>query len=84
MLYGHLKVLDVSRCTVEQGNLARLLVGDGKSILEPAVAVAKLVTMSLLGLDALMMDRLMANIGSVSNCDHGLEVIVVLVGIIIV
>ena len=68
---------------VEQGNLAQLLVGDGKSILEPAVAVAKLVTMSLLRLNALMMDRLMANIGSVSNCDRRLEVIVVLIGIII-
>ena len=83
LLCGHLEVLDMSSCAVEEGNLARLLVGDREGILEPAVAIAKLVATSLLGLDALTTDRLAANIGSVSSCDRGLEVVVVLIGIIV-
>lgn len=68
---------------VQKGDLARLLVGDREGILEPAVAVAKFIAASLLGLDALTTDSLAADIGGVSSSDRGLEVIIVFVGIIV-
>jgi hypothetical protein len=39
LLLGHLQVLDVGSGTVQERNLARLLVGNGKGILEATVAV---------------------------------------------
>lgn len=73
----------MSGSAVEEGNLAGLLVGDRKSILEPAVTVAKFITTPLLRLDALTTDGLAADIGSVSGSDSGLEVVVVLIRIIV-
>ena len=55
----------VAPTRVEEGDLARLLVGGRKSTLELVVAVAKLIVVSPLGLDALTTDCLVANIGSV-------------------
>jgi len=48
LLSGHLKVLDVSRSAVEERDLAGLLVGDRKSILESAVTISKLIPTPLL------------------------------------
>ena len=83
LLCGHLEVLDVGGSAVEKGNLARLLVGDGESILEPAVTIAKFITTSLLRLDALTADSLAADIGGVSSRDRGLEVVIILIGVIV-
>ena len=82
LLGGHLEILDVSGSAVKEGHLARLLVGDGQSILESAVAIAKFIATPLLGLDALTANRLAAGIGA-SSRDHGLEVVVVLIGVIV-
>jgi hypothetical protein len=60
LLLSHLQVLDVSGGTVQQRNLAGLLVRDGKSILEATVAVPELIASPLLGLDALAADFLAA------------------------
>jgi hypothetical protein len=53
--------------TLEQGNLARLLVRRRKSLLEAGIAVSELITPSLLGLDALLTDGLAAAIGGLSD-----------------
>ena len=55
----------VAPTKIEEGDLARLLVGGRKSVLELVMAVAKLVVVSPLGLDGLTTDCLVANIGSV-------------------
>ena len=72
----------MSGSTVKEGHLARLLVGDRKNILESAVAIAKFIATPLLGLDALTANHLVAGIGA-SSRDHGLEVVVILIEIII-
>ena len=77
LLCSHLEVLDVGGSAVEKGNLAHLLVGDGESILEPAVTVTKFImTSRLLRLDALTADSLAADISGVSSHDRRLEVLV--------
>jgi hypothetical protein len=58
LLLSHLQVLDVSGGTVQQRNLAGLLVGDGKSILEATVTIPELIASPLLRLDALAADFL--------------------------
>jgi hypothetical protein len=83
LLGGHLEILDVGGSAVEEGNLAWLLVGDGECVLETTVTVTKLITTPLLRLDALTTNGLTADIGSASSRDRGLELIIVLVGIII-
>jgi hypothetical protein len=60
LLLGHLQVLDVGSGTVQERNLARLLVGNGKGILEATVAVTELITSPLLRLDTLTTDFLAA------------------------
>ena len=60
LLLSHLQVLDVSGGTVQQRNLAGLLVGDGKSILEATVTIPELIASPLLRLDALAADFLAA------------------------
>lgn len=64
---GHLQVPDVGRRTVQQGNLARLLVRNGQGLLQTAVAVPKLVTSALLRLDTLAADFLTATISRTLN-----------------
>ena len=68
---------------IKKRNLARLLVGDGKGIFESAVAIAKFIATSLLGLDALTTNSLAADIGGVSSSNGGLEIVVVLIGIFV-
>lgn len=66
--------------TIKQGNFARLLVGHGESILEPAVAIPQLISPPLFRLDALATNGLAAHIGVASGSSDGrLEVGVVLV-----
>ena len=60
LLLGHLQVLDVGSGTVQERNLARLLVGNGKRILEAAVAVPELITSPLLRLNTLATNFLTA------------------------
>jgi hypothetical protein len=77
LLLSHLQVLDVSGGTVQQRNLAGLLVGDGKSILEATVTIPELIASPLLRLDALAADFLAANlIRSCGGTGRG-EVIVI-------
>lgn len=64
---GHLQVPNVSRRTVQQGNLARLLVRNGQGLLQTAVTVPELVTSALLRLDTLAADFLTATILSLLN-----------------
>ena len=45
---GHLEVLDVGGSAVEKRNLARLLVGDGKGVLETATTLSEFVAPTLL------------------------------------
>ena len=44
---GHLEVLDVGGSAVEQINLAEVLVGNRKRVLEAAVTLSELVTIAL-------------------------------------
>jgi hypothetical protein len=60
LLLSHLQVLDVGSGTVQERNLARLLVGDGEGVLEAAVAVPELIASPLLRLDTLATDFLAA------------------------
>jgi hypothetical protein len=53
LLLGHLKVLDVSGGAIQERNLAGLLVGDRKSILEATVAVPEFIASPLLRFNAL-------------------------------
>lgn len=64
---SHLQVPDVGRRTIQQGNLARLLVRNGQGLLQTAVAVPELVTSALLRLNTLAADFLTATILSVLN-----------------
>lgn len=57
---GHLEVLDVSGSAVEERNLAGLLVGDGKRVLETAITLSEFVAPTLLRLDTLTADLLPA------------------------
>jgi len=57
---GHLKVLDVGGSAIEKRDLAGLLVGDGKRVLEAAVTLSEFVTPSLFRLDTLTTDLLQA------------------------
>jgi hypothetical protein len=41
LLLSHLRVIDAGSGMVQERNLARLLVGDGKGILQVAVAIPK-------------------------------------------
>ena len=45
---GHPEVLDVGGGAVEKRNLARLLVGDGKGVLETATTLSEFVAPTLL------------------------------------
>ena len=54
----HLEVANVRRRTVEERDLARLLVRHREHVLEAAVSVTELVTTTLLGLDTLTADLL--------------------------
>ena len=76
---GHLKVLDMGGSTIEKRNLAGLLVGDGKRVLEAAVTLSEFVTPTLLGLDSLTADLLPAprRTGLVGRGGDGLEIIVI-------
>ena len=60
LLLGHLQVLDVGGGTVQERNLAGLLVRDGESVLEATVAVPELIASPLLRLDALATNFLAA------------------------
>ena len=60
LLLSHLQVLDVGGGTVQEGNLARLLVGYGESVLEAAVAIPELIASPLLRLDTLTTNLLAA------------------------
>jgi hypothetical protein len=77
LLLCHLQVLDVSGGAVQERNLAGLLVGDGKSILEATVAVPELITSPLLRLDALATDFLAADLIRSSGGAGGGEVIII-------
>jgi hypothetical protein len=79
---GHLEVLDVGGSAIEKRDLAGLLVGDGKRVLETAVTLPEFVAPSLLRLDSLTTDLLPAprRTGFVGGGSDGLE-IVVIVGI---
>jgi hypothetical protein len=48
LLLGHLQVLDVGGSTIQERNLARLLVRDRERILETAVAIPEFITTPLL------------------------------------
>ena len=60
LLLSHLQVLDVGSGTVQERNLARLLVGHGKGVLQAAVAVPELIAPPLLRLDTLATNFLAA------------------------
>jgi hypothetical protein len=83
LLGGHLEVLDVSGCAVKEGDLARLLVGNRKGILEAAVAIPEFITTPLLRFDALLSDGLAASIGGVRAAGEGLEVVILLIRVLI-
>jgi len=53
LLLSHLQILDVGGRSVQERHLARLLIGNGESVLETAVAIPELVTPPLLRLDTL-------------------------------
>jgi len=57
---GHLQVLDVGGGTVQERNLAGLLVRNGKGILEATVAISELIASPLLRLDTLATNFLAA------------------------
>jgi hypothetical protein len=82
LILGHLEVLDVGGSAIKKRNLAGLLVGDGKRVLEAAVTLPEFITPTLLRLDALTTDLLPAPrwTGFVGGGSDGLE-IVVIVGI---
>jgi hypothetical protein len=69
----------VGGSAIKKRNLARLLVGDGKRILEAAVTLPEFVTPALLRLDPLTTDFLPAprGAGFVRGGSDGLEVVVV-------
>jgi hypothetical protein len=48
LLLSHLQVLDVGGGTIQKGNLARLLVGNGECVLKATVAIPKLIASPLL------------------------------------
>ena len=79
---GHLEVLDVGRRAIKKRNLAGLLVGDGKRVLEAAVTLPEFVAPTLLRLDTLTADLLSTPRGTslVGRGSDWLE-IVVIVGI---
>jgi len=60
LLLSHLQVLDVGSGTVQERNLAGLLVRDGKSVLEATVAIPELIASPLLRLDTLTTNFLAA------------------------
>jgi hypothetical protein len=60
LLLSHLRVLDVGSGMVQERNLARLLVADGKGVLQAAVAVPELIASPLLRLDTLTTNFLAA------------------------
>ena len=76
---GHLEVLDVGGSAVEKRNLAGLLVGNGKRVLEAAVTLPEFVAPSLFRLDTLTADFLPAprRAGLVGGGSDGLEIVVV-------
>jgi hypothetical protein len=78
-----LEVPDVASGTLKQGNLAGLLVGLGKSLLEATVSVTKLIASPLLRLDALFPDGLATGIVAASGGWGGLEVIILIVGVVV-
>ena len=55
---GHLEVLDVGRRAIKERNLAGLLVGGGKRVLEAAVTLPEFVAPTLLRLNTLTADLL--------------------------
>ena len=79
---GHLKVLDVGGSAVEKRNLAGLLVGDRKRVLEAAITLPEFVAPTLFRLDTLAADLLPApgRSGFVGRGGDWLE-IVIIVGI---
>ncbi|KAI6097220.1 hypothetical protein EDD16DRAFT_1723281 [Pisolithus croceorrhizus] len=68
---------------VEYGNLAGLLAGDWKDILEPVVTIAESVVMPLLRLDVLLADGLVGSIGSGGIAGGGLAVLAFIVKVFI-
>jgi hypothetical protein len=57
---GHFKVLDVGGGVVKKRNLARLLVGDRKRVLEAAITLSEYIAPALFRLDTLTADLLPA------------------------
>ena len=76
---GHLEVLDVGGSAVEERNLAGLLVGNRKRVLEAAVTLPEFVAPALFRLDALTTDLLPAprRTGFVGRGSDWLEIIVI-------
>jgi hypothetical protein len=76
---GHLEVLDVGGSAVEKRNLAGLLVGDGKRVLEAAITLPEFVAPTLFRLDTLTTDLLPAPgwAGFVGGGSDGLEIVIV-------
>ena len=60
LLLSHLQVLDVGSGTIQERNLAGLLVGDGKGVLEATITVPELIASPLLRLDTLATNFLAA------------------------
>jgi hypothetical protein len=77
---GHLEVLDVGGSAIEKRNLAGLLVGDGKRVLEAAVTLPEFVAPSLFRFDTLTADLLPAprGAGFVRWGSDWLEIVVVI------
>jgi hypothetical protein len=83
LLTDGVEVTKVACGAIEQRNLARLLVGRGEGLLETCITVSKLVTSSLLRLDALFADGLAARVGASTDQGRRVELFVLLVTVIV-